>query len=108
MRITVSSMGPTLLARLLKLTDIQAGVLNIVFRVADDHGLLLLDLKDLRAMLQYAGEQPRRVYHRCMATCPQASIGAIQRALLAFEDEGGDQRSSANLRWTSATGCARM
>ena len=55
-RVTVSSMGPTLLARLFGLTEIQAGVLSIVFRVADDHGLLLLDLKDLRAMLQYVGD----------------------------------------------------
>ena len=55
-RVTVSSMGPTLLSRLLGLTEIQTGVLNIVFRVADDNGLLLLDLKDLRAMLQFVGE----------------------------------------------------
>ena len=55
-RVTVSEMGPTLFARLLGLTDIQTGVLNIVFRVADDHGLLLLDLKDLRAMLQFVGD----------------------------------------------------
>ena len=87
-RITVSSMGPTLLARLLKLTDIQAGVLNIVFRVADDHGLLLLDLKDLRAMLQYTGEN-RAEFTTMYGNVSAASIGAIQRALLAFEDEGG-------------------
>ena len=87
-RITVSSMGPTLLARLLKLTDIQAGVLNIVFRVADDHGLLLLDLKDLRAMLQYTGEN-RAEFTTIYGNVSAASIGAIQRALLAFEDEGG-------------------
>lgn len=81
-------MGPTLLARLLKLTDIQAGVLNIVFRVADDHGLLLLDLKDLRAMLQYTGEN-RTEFTTMYGNVSAASIGAIQRALLAFEDEGG-------------------
>ena len=88
-RITVSSMGPTLLARLLKLTDIQAGVLNIVFRVADDHGLLLLDLKDLRAMLQYTGEN-RAEFTTMYGNVSAASIGAIQRALLAFEGEGGE------------------
>ncbi len=89
-RVTVSDMGPTLLAKLLKLTEIQAGVLNIVFRVADDQGLLLLDLKDLRAMLQYTGEN-RAEYTTMYGNVSAASIGAIQRALLAFEDEGGDQ-----------------
>ena len=89
-RVPVSSMGPTLLARLLGLTEIQTGVLNIVFRVADDNGLLLLDLKDLRAMLQFVGEN-RAEFTVEYGNVSAASIGAIQRALLAFEDEGGEQ-----------------
>ena len=87
-RVTVSGMGPTLLARLLGLTDVQAGVLNIVFKVADEHGLLLLDLKDLRAMLQYVGDN-RAEFTTAYGNVSTASIGAIQRALLSFEDEGG-------------------
>ena len=82
-------MGPTLLGRLFGLTEIQTGVLNIVFRVADDNGLLLLDLKDLRAMLQYVGDN-RAEFTTEYGNVSAASIGAIQRALLAFEDEGGD------------------
>ncbi len=88
-RVTISSMGPTLLARLLGLTEIQTGVLNIVFKVADDVGLLLLDLKDLRAMLQYVGEN-RAEFTVEYGNVSAASIGAIQRALLAFENEGGE------------------
>ncbi len=88
-RVTVSSMGPTLLARLLGLTEIQTGVLNIVFKVADDNGLLLLDLKDLRAMLQFVGEN-RAEFTVEYGNVSTASIGAIQRALLAFEQEGGE------------------
>ena len=88
-RVTVSEMGPTLLGRLLGLTEIQTGVLNIVFRVADDNGLLLLDLKDLRAMLQYVGEN-RAEYTTLYGNVSAASVGAIQRALLAFEGEGGE------------------
>ncbi|MBP5166489.1 MAG: DUF853 family protein [Oscillospiraceae bacterium] len=87
-RVTVSSMGPQLLARLLELTDVQAGVLSIVFKAADDNGLLLLDLKDLRAMLQYVGDN-RAEYTTMYGNVSSASVGAIQRALLAFEDEGG-------------------
>jgi len=89
-RVTVSEMGPVLLARLLNLTEVQTGVLNIVFRVADDHGLLLLDLKDLRAMLQFVGEN-RAEFTTMYGNVSTASVGAIQRALLAFEDEGGEQ-----------------
>lgn len=89
-RVTVSDMGPMLLGRLLGLTDVQSGVLNVVFRVADDHGLLLLDLKDLRAMLQYVGDN-RAEFTTQYGNVSTASIGAIQRALLAFEDEGGEQ-----------------
>lgn len=89
-RVTVSEMGPVLLARLLDLTEVQAGVLNIVFRVADDHGMLLLDLKDLRAMLQFVGDN-RQEFTTMYGNVSTASVGAIQRALLAFEDEGGEQ-----------------
>jgi len=88
-RVTVSEMGPVLLARLLDLTEVQAGVLNIVFRVADDHGMLLLDLKDLRAMLQFVGDN-RKEFTTMYGNVSAASVGAIQRALLAFEDEGGE------------------
>ena len=88
-RVTVSSMGPTLLARLLGLTEIQTGVLNIVFKVDDDNGLLLLVLKDLRAMLQFVGEN-RAEFTVEYGNVSAASIGAIQRALLAFEQEGGE------------------
>ena len=89
-RVSVSEMGPVLLSRLLGLTEIQQGVLNIVFKVADDNGLLLLDLKDLRAMLQFVGDN-RAEYTLEYGNVSAASIGAIQRALLAFEDEGGEQ-----------------
>ena len=86
-RVTMSGLGPMLLARLLNLTDVQEGVLNIVFKVADDQGLLLLDLKDLRAMLQFVGDN-REEYTTMYGNVSTASIGAIQRALLAFEQEG--------------------
>ncbi|MBR5115356.1 MAG: DUF853 family protein [Oscillospiraceae bacterium] len=88
-RVTVSGMGPMLLSRLLNLTDVQSGVLSIVFKVADDNGLLLLDLKDLRAMLQYVGDN-RAEFTTMYGNVSTASIGAIQRALLAFESEGGE------------------
>ena len=89
-RVTISDMGPVLLARLFGLTEVQTGVLSIVFKVADDNGLLLLDLKDLRAMLQFVGDN-RAEFTVTYGNISAASIGAIQRALLAFEDEGGDQ-----------------
>lgn len=88
-RVTVSSLGPTLLARLLGLTEVQTGVLNIVFKAADDANLLLLDLKDLRTMLQYVGEN-RAEFTLEYGNVSTASIGAVQRALLAFENEGGE------------------
>ncbi|MBQ0135327.1 MAG: DUF853 family protein [Oscillospiraceae bacterium] len=88
-RVTVSDMGPTLLSRLLGLTDVQEGVLNIVFKAADDKGLMLLDLKDLRAMLGYVGENANE-YTLLYGNVSTASIGAIQRALLQFEQEGGE------------------
>lgn len=88
-RTTVSEMGPELLARLLGLNDVQSGVLRIIFRVADDKGLLLTDIKDLRAMLQYVGDNADD-YKLEYGNVSRASIGAIQRALLALDDEGGE------------------
>ena len=90
MRTTVSNMGPQLLARLMGLNDIQTGVMNIVFKVADDRGLLLLDLKDLRAMLGYVGEHASE-FTATYGNVSAASIGAIQRALLELENEGAEQ-----------------
>lgn len=89
-RATVSEMGPTLLARMLGLNETQTGVLNILFRVADDEGMLLLDLKDLKAMLAYVGENARD-YTLDYGNVTQASIGAIQRAVAVLEDQGGDK-----------------
>ena len=88
-RATISDMGPTFLARLFSLTPAQAGVLNIVFKVADESGLLLHDLKDLRAMLAFVGEH-RGEYTLTYGNISTASIGAIQRALLAFEEEDAE------------------
>lgn len=88
-RITVSDMGPVLLSRLLGLTDVQEGVLNIVFRVADDEGLLLIDLKDLRSMLAYVAEHAKD-YQTSYGNVSAQSVGAIQRALIAVEDQGGN------------------
>jgi DNA helicase HerA-like ATPase len=89
-RATVSDMGPLLLARMLALNETQSGVLNIVFRVADDNGLLLLDLKDLRAMLQHVGDNARQ-FTTGYGNVSPASIGAIQRGLLTLEEQGGDR-----------------
>jgi DNA helicase HerA-like ATPase len=89
-RATVADMGPLLLARMLGLNDTQAGVLQIVFKVADDQGLLLLDLKDLRAMLQHVGENGRQ-YTTQYGNVSAASVGAIQRGLLQLEQQGGDK-----------------
>ena len=88
-RTTVSEMGPLLLARLLGLNDTQEGVLNVAFRVADDQGLLLLDLKDLRALMNFVGEHagPFSVKYGRVST---ASVGAIQRRLLTLEQQGGE------------------
>ncbi|MDO8276083.1 MAG: DUF853 family protein, partial [Serpentinimonas sp.] len=88
-RATVSDMGPLLLARMLDLNDTQAGVLNLVFKVADDQGLLLLDLKDLRAMLQHVGENARQ-FTTEYGNVSAASIGAIQRGLLQIGEQGGE------------------
>jgi uncharacterized protein len=89
-RATITDMGPLLLGRMLNLNDTQAGVLNMVFKIADDQGLLLLDLKDLRAMLQHVGEHARD-FTTEYGNVSAASIGAIQRALLEIEAQGGDQ-----------------
>ena len=90
LRTMISEMGPMLLARLLNLNDTQEGLLNLVFRVADDQGLLLIDLKDLRAMLKYVAENAKtfQVEYGNVST---ASVGAIQRALLALENEGAEK-----------------
>lgn len=87
LRTTISEMGPMLLARLLNLNDTQEGLLNLVFRVADDKGLLLIDLKDLRAMLKFVAENAKQ-FQVEYGNVSQASVGAIQRALLALENEG--------------------
>ena len=89
-RATVSDMGPLLLGRMLNLNDTQAGVLNLVFKVADDNGLLLLDLKDLRAMLAYVGDNAKD-FTTQYGNVSKASIGAIQRGLLQIETQGGEQ-----------------
>ena len=88
-RTTISEMGPILLARLLGLTDVQEGVLNIVFHIADDEGLLLLDLKDLRTMVNFVGEHAKE-YTLTYGQIASQSIGAIQRSLLQLADAGGD------------------
>jgi hypothetical protein len=89
-RATVSDMGPLLLGRMLGLNETQEGVLNLVFKVADDGGLLLLDLKDLRAMLQHVGDNAAK-YKTAYGNVSAASIGAIQRGLLALEGQGAAQ-----------------
>ena len=88
-RATISEMGPLLLARLLNLNDTQQGVLTLVFKIADDNGLLLLDLKDLRAMLQFVGDNAKN-FTTQYGNISAASIGAIQRGLLEIEQQGGD------------------
>ncbi len=89
-RATISDMGPLLLARMLELNETQTGVLNLVFKVADDNQLLLLDLKDLRAMLQFVGENAKE-FTTEYGNISAASVGAIQRGLLSLETQGGDQ-----------------
>jgi uncharacterized protein len=89
-RATVSDMGPLLLARMLALNDTQQGVLSLVFKIADDNGLLLLDLKDLRAMLQYVGDNASQ-FTTEYGNVSAASVGAIQRGLLQIDQQGGDK-----------------
>ena len=89
-RATVSDMGPLMLARMLALNETQQGVLSLVFKIADDNGLLLLDLKDLRAMLQHVGENASQ-FTTEYGNVSAASVGAIQRGLLQIEEQGGDR-----------------
>ncbi len=89
-RATVSEMGPLLLSRLLNLNETQGGVLTVVFKIADDNGLLLLDLKDLRAMVQHVGDNAKG-FTTQYGNVSTASIGAIQRGLLTLEEQGGDK-----------------
>ncbi len=89
-RATISDLGPLLLSRILQLNDVQAGVLAIVFKVADDNGMLLLDLKDLRGMLAFVGDNASDFTTR-YGNVSAASIGAIQRGLLVLEQQGGDR-----------------
>ncbi|HPJ38382.1 MAG TPA: DUF853 family protein, partial [Spirochaetota bacterium] len=88
-RTTISEMGPLLLSRLLNLNDTQSGALTMTFKIADDNGLLLLDMKDLRSMLQYVGEHAAE-FNTEYGRVSSASIGAIQRGLLTLDGEGGD------------------
>ena len=90
MRSTISRMGPEMLGRLMDLNETQTGVLNIVFKIADDNGLLLIDLKDLRAMLNFVGQNAAE-YTTRYGNVTSASVGAIQRALLALENQGADK-----------------
>src|ERR1700757_4362683 len=89
-RATRSEMGPLLLSRIPNLNDTQSSVLTLVFKIADDHGLLLLDLKDLQAMLQHVGDQARD-YQTQYGNISAASVGAIQRGLLTLQQQGGDR-----------------
>ena len=90
MRSTISRMGPDMLGRLMELNETQTGVLNIVFRIADDNGLLLIDLKDLRAMLNFVGQNAAE-YTTKYGNITSASVGAIQRALLTLENQGAEK-----------------
>ena len=89
-RATVSEMGPLLLSRLFDLNETQSAVLTLVFKIADDNGMLLLDLKDLQAMLQYVGNNASQ-FQTTYGNISSASIGAVQRSLLALEQQGGDK-----------------
>ncbi|MBK5144088.1 DUF853 domain-containing protein [Budviciaceae bacterium BWR-B9] len=88
-RATVSDMGPILLSRLLNLNDVQSGVLQLVFKIADDNGLLLLDMKDLRSMVQFVGDNAKQ-FQTQYGNISSASIGAIQRGLLTLEQQGAE------------------
>ena len=93
-RATISDMGPLLLARILELNDTQEGVLALVFKVADDEGQLLLDLKDLRAMLQNVADRSAELKTR-YGNVSAASVGAIQRSLLTLESQGPRSSSAS-------------
>ena len=88
-RATISDMGPLLLGRMLNLNDTQQGVLTLTFKIADDNGLLLLDMKDLRAMLQHVAENARD-FQTQYGNISAASVGTIQRGLLTLEQQGGE------------------
>jgi DNA helicase HerA-like ATPase len=90
LRATISEMGPLLLARMLNLNDTQAGVLMIAFKIADDNGLLLIDLKDMRSLLQYIGDNAKQ-FTTQYGNISAASVGTIQRGLLTLEQQGGDK-----------------
>ncbi len=113
LRATVSDMGPLLLGRMLNLNDTQQGVLSLAFKIADDNGLLLLDLKDLRAMVQHAGDNAKE-FTTEYGNISAASIGAIQRGLLQIETQGGDRLFGepmldiADLIQTGADGCGMI
>ncbi|MDD5384094.1 MAG: DUF853 family protein [Gallionella sp.] len=113
LRATVSDMGPLLLGRMLNLNEVQQGVLSLVFKIADDNGLLLLDLKDLRAMVQNVGENASE-YTTEYGNISTASIGAIQRGLLQIETQGGDKLfgepmlNIADLMQTGDDGCGMI
>jgi hypothetical protein len=113
LRATISDMGPLLLGRMLNLNEVQQGVMALVFKIADDNGLLLLDLKDLRAMVQNVGENSGE-YTTEYGNISAASIGAIQRGLLQIETQGGDKLfgepmlNIADLMQTGADGCGMI
>ncbi|MHB0925250.1 MAG: helicase HerA-like domain-containing protein [Gallionellaceae bacterium] len=113
LRATVSDMGPLLLGRMLNLNEVQQGVMALVFKIADDNGLLLLDLKDLRAMVQSVGENAAD-YTTEYGNISTASIGAIQRGLLQIETQGGDKLfgepmlNIADLMQTGEDGCGMI
>ena len=96
MRATISQMGPQLLSRLMQLNETQDGVLNIVFRIADERGLLLIDLKDLRSMLDWVSKHAKE-YTTKYGNISSTTIGAIQRALLQLESQGADDAAQALL-----------
>ncbi len=87
---SISEMGPLLMSRLLNLNEVQAGVLNIIFKIADDNGMLLLDLKDLRAMVQFTGDNAAK-FTTSYGNISKASVGAIQRGLMELEAQGAEQ-----------------
>ncbi|MCR5537504.1 MAG: DUF853 domain-containing protein [Succinivibrio sp.] len=89
LRVTISELGPLLLSRVLNLNEVQTGLLHMAFRIADDQGLLLLDLKDLRSLLVHLNEE-KAEYQKTYGNISAASLGAIQRGLLRLEEEGGD------------------
>ncbi len=113
LRATISDMGPLLLGRMLNLNEVQQGVMSLVFKIADDNGLLLLDLKDLRTMVQSVGENSS-TYTTEYGNISTASIGAIQRGLLQIETQGGDSLFGepmldiADLMQTDGSGCGMI